>query len=108
MRGFCRFGQRKLPQLSLQAAILVTLPIVRAIFRDIQQRSHSDRALTRLSVSLYPIPVSFFSSVRVLSAVTIGECSYSSLRAEFISQFDLYEQVHRSPDRKLTFEIAQS
>jgi hypothetical protein len=24
----------------------------------------------------YPIPVSFFNSVSVLSAVTIGECSY--------------------------------
>jgi len=86
MRVFFRLGQRKLPQFSLQAAILVTLPIVRANFRDIQQCSHSDRALTQNGVSLYPIPVSFFSSVSVLSAVTIGECSYSPVNATWTSK----------------------
>ncbi len=52
MGEFDRFGQRKLPQIALQTAILVTLPIIWANFRDLQQCSHSDGALTEQSTSL--------------------------------------------------------
>jgi len=45
MREFDRFGQRKLPQMALQAAILVTHPTTWANFRDFQQRSHSGGTL---------------------------------------------------------------
>ena len=34
----------------------------------------------------YPIPVSFLSSVNVLSAVTIGECSYSPVHSTCTSK----------------------
>jgi hypothetical protein len=46
MREFERFGQRKLPQIDLQATILVILLNVWANFRDFQQCGHSDGALT--------------------------------------------------------------
>jgi len=86
MREFGRFSQRSPPQITLQAGIPVILSIVWANFRDFQQCSHSDSALNPDRLSLYPIPVSFFSSVSVLSAVTIGECSYSPVNSTWTSR----------------------
>jgi hypothetical protein len=43
-----------------------------------------------------PIPVSFFNSVGVLSAVTIGECSYPPVNST-TRQIEYSEQTNRRP-----------
>jgi len=85
MRGFGRFSERKLTQISLQTATLVEISIIYAIFGDCRQRSHSNAALPRGEFCYYPIPVFFFNSVSVL-AVTMGECSYSPVNSTCTSR----------------------
>jgi len=75
MRGFGWFSDRELAQIALQTAILIGNTTIYANLVDFRQRCHSDAARPRGEFRHYPIPVSFFSSVSVLSAVTIGECS---------------------------------
>ncbi len=75
MHGFGCFSDRELAQIGLQTAIPIELPTACANFGDFRQHCHSDATLTRVEPPHYPIPVSFFNSVSVLSAVTIGECS---------------------------------
>jgi len=77
MRSIGRFSEQKLTQIALQTVNLVELTTICANFGDVWQRCHSDAALPRGESRHYPIPVSFLTSVSVLSAVTIGECSYS-------------------------------
>ena len=81
MRSIGRFNEQKLTQIALQTVNLVELTIIYANFGDFRQRCHSDAALPREESRHYPIPVSFFNSVSVLSAVTIGECSYSPVNS---------------------------
>ena len=71
MRSIERFSKRELTQIALQTANLIELSTIYANFGDFPQRCHSDAALPRVEARHYPIPVSFFSSVSVLSAVTI-------------------------------------
>jgi len=87
MRGFDCFSDQELAQIALQTAIPIEIPTTCANFGDFRQRCHSDATLTRIKpLSIYPIPVSFFNSVSVLSAVTIGECSYSPVNSTCTSK----------------------
>ena len=86
MRSIGRFSEQKLTQIALQTVNLVELTIIYANFGDFRQRCHSDTALPRGESRHYPIPVSFFNSVSVLSAVTIGECSYSPVNSTCTSR----------------------
>src|SRR6056297_708520 len=86
MRSIGRFSERELTQIALQTANLVEASTICANFGDFRQRCHLDAALPRGESRHYPIPVSFFSSVSVLSAVTIGECSYSPVNSTCTSR----------------------
>ena len=86
MRSIGRFSERELTQIALQTANLVELSTIYANFGDFRQCCHSDAVLPRVESRHYPIPVSFFNSVSALSAVTIGECSYSSVTSTYTSK----------------------
>ena len=92
MRGFGWFSDRELAQIALQTAIPIGNTTTYANFGGFRQRCHSDAALTRVKTSLYPIPVSFFQSQRV-----IGRHNWRVL--VLIGQLNLDQQVHRSPNR---------
>jgi hypothetical protein len=81
MRSIGRFSEQKLTRIALRTVNLVELTTIYANFGDVRQRRHSDAALPRGESRHYPIPVFFFNSVSILSAVTIGECSYSPVNA---------------------------
>jgi len=85
MRGFGRFSERKLTQISLQTATLVEISIIYAIFGDCRQRSHSNAALPRGEFCYYPIPVSFLQQrQRVVGC-------HNGRMLVLTGQFDLYE-----------------
>ena len=86
MRIIGGFSERELAQITLRTANLVELSTICANFGDFRQRCHSDASLPRVESRYYPIPVSFFNSVSVLSAVTIGECSYSPVNSTCTSK----------------------
>jgi len=86
MRDFDRYSEWKLTQIALSTATLVELLTIHAKFGDFRQCRHSDATQSRGMFSLYPIPVSFFSSDSVLSAVTVGECSYSPVSSTCTSR----------------------
>jgi len=79
MRVFNRISEQKLAQIALQTANFIEFPTICANFGDVRQRSQLNAVIPPFESRYYPIPGFFFNSVNVLSAVTMGECSYSPI-----------------------------
>jgi len=86
MHVFGRFSERILTQIVLQTADIIGISTIYANLDNFRQCSHSDAVLPQSEYRYYPIPVSIFNSVSVLSAVTMGECSYSPVNCTCTSR----------------------
>ena len=86
MHDFEGLGERDRLQTELWSPLPIIILTVTAIEYELRQYCRSGSSGQLGSAAVYPIPVCFFSSASVFSAVTIGECSYSPVRSSWISR----------------------